>query len=272
MHSTGRSTTDSKFNMDYSSAQIGAWVGTLFWPFCRIAALMSVSPILGMKLIPARIRVVLAIMITMVVAPLIPSVPQVDVLSPDGILIIIQQVLIGLSMGFVLQMVFGVFTLGGQVIAMSMALGFASMNDPISGISVPTVSQLFTILVTLTFLAFNGHLIAIEVIADSFRTLPIGTTGLALSSIHDLISWASYMFIGAVLISLPAIASMLVINLGFGIMTRSAPQLNIFVVGFPVIITMGFVVIVLTLPSISAHLTSMTDSGFELMRSLARGG
>ncbi|MDH5614590.1 MAG: flagellar biosynthetic protein FliR, partial [Gammaproteobacteria bacterium] len=140
MHSTGRSTTDSKFNMDYSSAQIGAWVGTLFWPFCRIAALMSVSPILGMKLIPARIRVVLAIMITMVVAPLIPSVPQVDVLSPDGILIIIQQVLIGLSMGFVLQMVFGVFTLGGQVIAMSMALGFASMNDPISGISVPTVS------------------------------------------------------------------------------------------------------------------------------------
>lgn len=219
-----------------------------------------------------RIRVVLAITITMVIAPLIPETPQVDALSPDGVLIIIQQVLIGLSMGFVLQMVFAAFTLGGQVMAMSMMLGFAVMNDPVSGISVPTVSQLFTILVTLTFLAFNGHLILIEVIADSFRTLPIGTTGLALNSIHDLVAWASYMFVGAVLIALPAIASMLVINLGFGIMTRAAPQLNIFVVGFPVIISMGFVVMVLTLPSISSHLSGFTDSAFDMMRSLVRGG
>ena len=258
--------------MDFSSAQISAWIGTLFWPFCRIAALMSISPVLGMRLIPMRIRVVLAITITMVIAPLIPEVPQVDALSSDGILIIIQQVLIGLSMGFVLQMVFAAFTLGGQVIAMSMMLGFASMNDPMTGVSVPTVSQLFTILVTLTFLAFNGHLILIEVVADSFRTLPIGTTGLALNSVHDLVAWASYMFIGAVLIALPAIASMLVINLGFGIVTRAAPQLNIFAVGFPVIISMGFVVILLTLPAVSSHLNGLTDSGFDMMRSLVRGG
>jgi len=258
--------------MDFTSVQISAWVGTLFWPFCRIAALMSVSPILGMRLIPTRIKIVLAIVITIAVVPVIPEVPQVDVLSPDGVLIIFQQFFIGLSMGFILQMVFAAFTMGGQLIAMSMALGFAVMNDPVSGVSVPTVSQLFTILITLTFLAFNGHLILIEVIADSFRTLPIGTTGLSLSSIKGLVSWASYMFIGAVLIALPAIASMLVVNLGFGIMTRAAPQLNIFVVGFPVIITMGFVVILLTLPSMSGHLTNLTESAFELMRDMVRGG
>lgn len=258
--------------MDFSSAQISAGVGTLFWPFCRIAALMSVSPILGMRLIPTRIKIVLAIVITIAVAPVVPEVPQIDILSPDGVLIIIQQFLIGLSMGFALQMVFAAFTLGGQLIAMSMALGFAVMNDPVSGISVPTVSQLFTILVTLIFLAFNGHLILIEVIADSFRTLPIGTIGLSLNSIHELIAWASYMFIGGVLIALPAIASMLVVNLGFGIMTRAAPQLNIFVVGFPVIITMGFVVILLTLPSISNHLNGLTEHAFAMMRAMVGGG
>ncbi|MDH5435320.1 MAG: flagellar biosynthetic protein FliR [Gammaproteobacteria bacterium] len=258
--------------MDFSSAQISAWVGTFFWPFCRIAALMSVSPILGMRLIPRNIKVVLAIVITIAVLPVIPEVPQVDVFSPDGVLIIFQQFLIGLSMGFALQMVFAAFTMGGQLIAMSMMLGFAVMNDPVSGVSVPTVSQLFTILITLTFLAFNGHLILIEVIADSFRTLPVGTTGLSLSSVRDLVSWASYIFVGAVLIALPAIASMLVVNLGFGIMTRAAPQLNVFVIGFPVIITMGFVVILLTLPSISGHLTSLTESAFELMRGMVRGG
>jgi len=258
--------------MDLSSAQISAWITSLFWPFCRIAALSSVSPILGMQLIPMRIRVMIAIVITIAVAPMIPAVPHIDPLSPDGILVTIHQILIGLSMGFALQMVFSAFTLGGQIMAMSMALGFASMNDPVSGVSVPTVSQIFTILVTLTFLAFNGHLIVIEVISESFHTLPIGLTGLALDSIWELAAWASYMFAGAVLISLPAVASMLVVNLGFGIMTRSAPQLNIFVVGFPVIISMGFVVILFSLSSISAHLTEMTSAAFELMRTMLLRG
>lgn len=257
--------------MLFTSAEISAWVGTFLWPLVRIGAMVMAAPIFGANMVPVRIRAIIALLITLAVVPLLPEMPRVDALSPDGVLIVVQQILIGISMGFIMQMVFAAFVLAGQVVAMSMGLGFASMNDPTTGISVPTVGQFFTIMVTLAFLALNGHLILIEVIAASFHTLPISTEGIGLNSLWAVASWASQMFAGAVMIALPAITAMLIVNLGFAVMTRAAPQLNIFAVGFPVTITVGFVLLFLTLPVMLSHLTELTESALNLIRAIGEG-
>ncbi len=171
-------------------------------------------------------------------------------------------------MGFALQLVFGAFMLGGQVMAMTMGLGFASLNDPVTGVVVPTVSQFYVVMVTLVFLALNGHLILIEVTVNSFDSLPISPDAFTVLRLWNLLEWAGFMFSGAVLIALPAIGAMLVVNLGFGIMTRAAPQLNIFAVGFPVIMTIGFVVILLSLPSVLPWFENAMDRGLQMTRQL----
>jgi len=258
--------------MVISSAELLSQVSELVWPMFRIAGLVTAMPILGPRLLPPRIKVLFVLALTFAIAPHIasPSV-QVEMFSLAGGFVAMQQVLIGLTMGFALQLVFAVFVLGGQVIALTMGLGFASLNDPATGIVVPTVSQFYSIFVTLLFFAMNGHLIMIEVLANSFVALPVTTSWAAFEGIWTLLSWASYVFSGAVLMALPAIAAMLMVNIGFGVMTRAAPQLNIFAIGFPIIMTIGFVIILISLPSIIPLFESLLDSAFELMRTIVGG-
>ena len=258
--------------MNFTSAEINAWIGGYLWPLFRIGAVVGTAPIFGTHAVPVRIRVGIALLLTLVIAPTIPAVPQFDGLSAAGILITVQQVLIGLAMGFALQMVFGAFVFAGQLIAMSLGLGFASMNDPVSGVVVPTVSQFYTVLVTLLFLALNGHLVLIDVLADSFRTLPVAAQGLTVNSLWQLVSWGSHIFSGAVLVALPAFAALLIVNLGFGVLTRSAPQLNLFAIGFPAILLFGFVIMLLTLPTIMPPFTDLLDSIFGMLRNILAKG
>jgi flagellar biosynthetic protein FliR len=175
-------------------------------------------------------------------------------------------------MGFVLQMVLGAVTLGGQVIAMGMGLGFASMVDPQNGVQTPVLGQYLLIMTTLLFLALNGHLVIIEVLATSFQTLPLDGGGLAREGLLGLVGWAGEMFAGAVLIALPVSISLMTVNVGFGVMMRAAPQLNIFAVGFPVTMLVGFVLIIITLPSIAEQVEGLFDSAFAFARILAGGG
>jgi len=254
--------------MIWTSAEISALVGSYLWPLFRITALMSLAPIIGNRLIPVRIRMALAVALTVLVVPLLPYAPPIDPLSPSGVLVGVQQVLIGVAMAFALQLVFAAFVLGGQVTAMGMGLGFASMNDPVTGVVVPTVSQFFTIMITLAFLALNGHLAVIELLVDSFRAMPIAPDGLTADSLWRLVAWGGRMFSGAVLIALPAVAAMLVVNLGFGIMTRAAPQLNIFAVGFPIIITVGFVVLLMAMPSMLSQFVELNSEAFGMLRGI----
>ncbi|MCK4742484.1 MAG: flagellar biosynthetic protein FliR [Sulfuriflexus sp.] len=254
--------------MIFSSTELLSQLGTLVWPLFRISAIVVAMPLFGSRLLPTRLKVVLIVVLTFAIAPHIPPAGQVEIFSIGGALVATQQVFIGLAMGFALQLVFSVFVLGGQVIALTMGLGFASLNDPITGVSVPTVSQFYTIFVTLLFLAMNGHLIMIEVIAKSFIDLPVAQTGFGSEAIWKLLSWAKYVFSGAVLMALPAMASLLLVNIGFGIMTRAAPQLNIFAIGFPVIMTIGFVILMLSLPSTIPLFENLLDSNYELMRSM----
>ncbi|MDT8403918.1 flagellar biosynthetic protein FliR [Sulfuriflexus sp.] len=257
--------------MNFTSTELLTLLAGYLWPLFRIAALITATAVFGGALLPMRIKLVFALALTIVIAPVLPPPPAIDMFSLTGFVVVLQQVLIGVAMGFTLQLVFSVFVLGGQVIALTMGLGFASLNDPATGVIVPTVSQIYSIFVTLVFFAINGHLVMIEVIATSFYTLPVGATGLGVDSLWSLLSWAGYMFSGAVLMALPAVASMLVVNVGFGVMTRAAPQLNIFAIGFPVIMTLGFVVILVSLPSIIPQFENILQAGFALMRELAGG-
>lgn len=249
--------------MEFSAAEATAFVGSLLWPFMRISAMLMAIPVIGTRLVSVRIRVALGFLLAFMVFPLIPEVPSVDPLSVEGLTISMHQILIGLAMGFILQLVLAALAIAGESIALTMGLGFASMVDPSNGVNVPVLSQFFLILGTLMFLVMGGHLMIIQLIVGSFQTLPIATTGLERDALWIIITFSSQMFIGAVWIALPAMVSILVITLAMGIMTRAAPQLNIFSVGFPVTMLMGFIILMLVMPSVLPRFNDLLLSGMR---------
>jgi len=254
--------------MDISAAEASAFVASLLWPFMRISAMALAMPISGTRLMPVRVRVAMAIVIAIMVLPLLPPVPAVDPLSVQGLTISVQQVLIGFAMGFVMQLVLAALTIAGEAIAMTMGLGFASMVDPANGVNVPVLSQFFLILGTLLFLALGGHLMVIQLVLMSFETLPVGQTGLERDAFWSVIVFSSQMFIGAVWIALPAMISILVITLAMGVMTRAAPQLNIFSVGFPVTMLMGFIILMLAMPNLLPRFNQLMLDGMQVTQRL----
>jgi flagellar biosynthetic protein FliR len=254
----------------FSATQLLGWTESYYWPFMRISALFLAAPILGASSFPVRARIILAVLITALITPSLPTLPVVDALGPAGLLVAGQQVMIGLAMGFIVQMIFASVVVAGQTLAMTMGLGFAMSVDPQNGVQVPVLSQLYMILATLIFLAVDGHLILIRTLVDSFTLLPIGLSGWRDDFGLDVALWASQMFLSGLLLALPALTAVLLINIAFGVITRAAPQLNIFAVGFPVTILAGFVFILLTLPSVLSLLVQIFDSGlaqaFQLIR------
>lgn len=258
--------------MQVTTAQIIAWLGSYFWPFTRIAAMISVAPILGTHSVPMRIRLGLALALTMVIAPLVPPVRGLQPLSINGVIVTAQQILIGLAIGFSVRLVFSAMETGGNAIANLMGLGFANMVDPQNGVQVPVLSQVFTTLAGLIFLSLDGHLVLVQVMTDSFHSLPIGVSGLSRAGVWQLVSWGSWVFTGGLLIALPAVAALLIVNIAFGVMTRAAPQLNIFAVGFPITLLLGFVVLIATLPTIAPKFTNLVSGSFDLTRFLITPG
>jgi len=242
-----------------------AWL----WPFFRVAALLTAAPIIGTRSVPARLRLVMALAITAVIVPVLPPIRYIDPISAYGLLVIGQQILIGLAIGTAVRFMFMVFELGGQVIAMQMGLGFAAMVDPQTGNQVPVISQFYLIMATLAFLSLNGHLLLIQILAESFTTLPVGGGGLNPNGLQALIGWTSWLFANAMLIALPAIVALTVINLSFGIMTRAAPQMNIFAVGFPIMMITGVIIMFLTLTTLEPHLSRLTSESLDMARQLA---
>jgi flagellar biosynthetic protein FliR len=219
-------------------------------------------------MVPVRVRLLLALAMASLLAPLIPSTSGVEPMSAAGLLVGIHQVMIGLAMGFILQLVFAALAIAGESVALSMGLGFASMVDPQNGIQVPIVSSYYVIVATLLFLVLDGHLALFGVLADSFYSLPVGIDGIAREGLWQIVEWASRMFMGALLIALPALTSMLLVNLAFGVITRAAPQLNIFAVGFPVTLLLGFMVLMLSVPSLTPRFTDLLTNAYQLINNL----
>ncbi len=257
--------------MHFTTLELTALVGAYLWPFFRIAAMLMAMPLIGVKTVSSRIRISLAIVITLLVAPMVPDVPAVEPLSLEAIFIVLQQVLIGITMGFILHLVFAIFLLGAHVISMQMGLGFATMIDPQSGASIPVLGQFFTIIVTLVFLSFNGHLLMIEMVVNSFHTLPISDSGIAVEGYKQVADWGREVFSGAVLVALPAIAALLFVTMTLGVMTRAAPQFNIFAVGFPISLIWGMVIVYFLLPGLVGQIDDLFMNGFALISRLLGG-
>ncbi|WBV72077.1 flagellar biosynthetic protein FliR [Legionella pneumophila] len=169
-----------------------------------------------------------------------------------------------------MQIVFQVFILGGQIISMQAGLGFAVMVDPTSNASVPLISQLYLMVTTLIFLALNGHLAILETLIESFRIMPIGKSSLDPSVVWSTIMFSGWMFKEAVLISIPAILSLLIVSLSFGVMARVAPQLNLFSLGFPITLLMGFVIIKIGLPTVGTEMVESIKHGIQFITGILR--
>jgi len=217
------------------------------WPFVRIGAFLMVMPLVGGSFVPVKVRLLLAVVLTVAIAPVVPHTVTQDVLSAAGLVTMIQEIAIGVAMGFLVQLVFDAIALGGQVIGMSMGLGFAVFLDKVRGVSVPVLGQLFLMLSMLVFLAMDGHLAMIKLLVESFRAWPIAQSGLTVPILSQLLGWTSQLFVFAMKIALPAITALLTVNLSFGVMSRAAPTLNLFAVGFPVAMLLGFTVIFLNM-------------------------
>jgi flagellar biosynthetic protein FliR len=254
----------------FEFTQVQALLAALFWPFVRIGACLMVAPVFGAHYVPRRIRLVLAGGIALLIAPLTAH-PTTALLSGDGITITFQQLLIGAAIGFVLQLVFDAMALAGQLLANGMGLGFAFNIDPLRGVSTPALGQLFIVLGTLLFLSMNGHLALLQLLADSFRLVPVEGGGLDLADWRRLSDWGGSLFAGAVRIALPGMTALIVVNLAFGIVSRAAPSLNLFAVGLPVTLVVGLVIVMLSLPGLQTSGTFMIGEAFQFLRTLMGG-
>jgi flagellar biosynthesis protein FliR len=251
----------------YSADFITEQILQHFLPLVRITAFMLAAPVFGSRLINARSRVLLAILITLLIAPGLPAPPAVSGFGLDTWLLVVQQTLIGVTAGFAMQVAFQVAVLAGQYIAMKMGLGFASMNDPASGLTVTVVSQYYLMLVTLLFVVGDGHLLMLRLLAESFYTTPIGVS-MPLALLWDLVAAGSWMFGAALLIALPVLTSLMIVNIGFGVMGRSAPQMNIFTVGFPITLILGAFLIWFGFTTFLGNYSQFMQDGFTILRHL----
>ena len=252
-----------------TTAELYALLTSLLWPLSRILALVATAPILGNPSVPIRTKLGLAIMITLLVAPTLGELPQVNPGSEIGMLIIVQQVIIGTAIGFAMRIVFVAIEMAGEIIGLQMGLGFATIIDPQNAGQIPLIGRFLGLIASLAFLAIDGHLIMLALISQSFDTLPISTTGVTEPIFGALADWGKTIFLSGLQLSLPVLAALLITNLTLGILSRAAPQLNIFAVGFPLTLAVGWFVLALALPYFTPILERLFQNGFNVMMEIA---
>lgn len=253
-----------------TSAELNAWLSAFLWPLARILALVASAPGLGNPSVPVRVRIGLGALIALAVAPTLPALPPVELGSPAGLLILAQQILIGIAMGFAMRVVFAAVQMAGELAGLQMGFGFATLYDPQNAGQIPVLGQFLELVATLLLFALNGHLVMIATVTESFRILPIGGLPSAGLSIKTLVEWGGYVFSAGVLLSLPIIAVLLITNLALGVLARAAPQLNLFAVGFPVTLLLGMIALGLTLPYLTPVLDRALQEGLEVMLRVLR--
>lgn len=257
--------------LELSVPELVEWMNRFMWPLFRISSFFMAVPLIGTQLVPVRIRLGLALAVTVVVAPLLPAMPVYEGLSPQVFVVIVQQMLIGLTLGFMFQVMFHLFVVAGQMISSQMGLGFASTSDPANGVSVVVLAQFIQMMVMMLFLAMDGHLVLIDVIVGSFHVMPVGQM-LGTNVLWQVASAASWMFAGALLLALPAVIALLVVNFAFGIMTKAAPQLNIFAIGFPFTMLFGLFITWVSLAGFLDHYRRVSEQVLMLVTTLLVGG
>ena len=215
------------------------------WPLIRISAVLLTGPFFSLAAVSYRVRIAIVLVLTWMIFPLV-DVPEIDPLSFGAITGVLHEVFVGGLMGLTLQIVIAALVVGGQVIAGSMGLSMANMIDPNLG-NVPTLSQFFLIIGTLLFMSLGGHLVILSLLYSSFELLPIASGQFNTDMILALLAWSSQIFIGAVVIAFPIMIGLLLVNALLGLVSRAAPSLNVFAIGFPALIPLGLIMLLLTM-------------------------
>jgi flagellar biosynthetic protein FliR len=237
----------------------------VIWPMLRLSAFLAFTSIFSIRAVNMRIRVLLGFAMAFLVSQQL-DIPRIDPLSADGLVEIFRQILIGLTMGLVSQVASAAMVVAGQAVSGSMGLSIANMMDPNMG-NVPVISQFFNILGTLVFLGMGGHLIVFGLVLESFQLIPIGQPFFSQDMLGKMINWSAMMFLGALLIGLPVMMTLLFINVGLGFVARAAPSLNIFTVGFPALILTGFVILIFSMGENVARIQWVWTQAFMVLRS-----
>ncbi|MDB0047076.1 flagellar biosynthetic protein FliR [Porticoccaceae bacterium] len=249
--------------MDILVAEVVQRFYTLLWPMIRVSAFLLASPFFSLRAVNVRVRVLLAALLTLMIYPLVDW-PIIDPYSAAGLREIFNQILIGTVMGMLLQIVNAALVIGGQAVSSAMGLGMANMIDPNMG-NVPVISQFFIICSTLIFMGIGGHVLVISLVLESFKTLPIGQMLAPDMLMAVLLQWSSMIFLGGLLLALPIMVSLLFVNIGVGVITRAAPALNIFAVGFPAMIMVGMVLLATSMTSIGYRIQWLWRESFNVV-------
>ena len=258
-----------------SAADVSELVSRLWWPTFRIGGFVLAAPIASEYVIPRRVKVVFTLALALLLAPLAPVPGGLSIFSGAGAMTAVQELIIGAAIGLVMQLAFDALTLAGQTISMTMGLGFATLVDPQRGTNVTVLGQMFMIIGILTYLALNGHLMLLGALANSFQTLPIGGASVDKHFLYSVAIWGARIFETGMLVALPAIIALVIVNIALGVVSRTAPQLNLFGIGFTVTMLCGFFVLLVGLDGIMDGITRLIDSALgavvELVSAPAAG-
>ena len=249
-----------------SAADLDAALAAFVYPFFRILALASSAPVLSHSSVPRMVRIALAVLITAIVAPTLPATPAVSPFSAPGILLVVEQTMIGIAIGLAMQIAFATVTLAGDLIGLQMGLSFAAFIDPQNSEQAPLVGSFLSIVLMLVFLAINGHLLLVAGVADSFRAFPVTIDGVRTLDAVRLVRSGADLFAFGLQIALPVIGAMLITNLTLGMLARTSPQLNLLAVGFAVTLAVGLLMLLLELPLLAPGFETILQRGLTPFR------
>lgn len=257
--------------IQFTSIELNALITGFLWPLTRILGLIATAPVFSNSSIPRRIKIGFGILLALMVAPSIQTPTGLEPLSLEGLLILVQQMLIGIAMGFSMRLIFSAVELGGEVASLTMGLGFATFYNPQSQGRSAAVSQFFSLVTLMIFLAANVHLALLSTLIDSFTTMPITVGPMSSNITEQVLHWAARLFSAGMQLSLPIVAALLITNMALAILTRAAPQLNLFGIGFPITLAIGFSMMGLTLPYLATPLTNLFQESLMMIRQLVGG-
>lgn len=240
------------------------WLSPILWPFLRVLAVFSVAPVFSMRAIPMRAKIGLAFLVALCAQGVLVDSPVISVNGREALGAVAQQVAVGAAIGFAVRLVFTAVELAGEVIGLQMGLNFASFFDPTSNAQISAVGRFFSYMAMLLFVVINGHLLILVAVVKSFERFPVHGNFMQALAQMRLYELGAALFSSALWIALPMIGLLLFVNMTMGIISRVAPQMNIYAVGFPVTLTVGLLGITATLPMLEQPMMTLLQQAIDV--------